>query len=206
MRRACTDGAVTSSTTTDARSASSRAVFVFARNDTHKHTRDERSQALDRTFHANAWGGARHYKFSNGYLRSGRRVPLHALPRAEHADHERRRQHELHTLDPRLAGITRNWVYTTLKKYGWSFKNVSHKQRLKFTSDNIECVCARPFLASRVAAHRPAWHAAQVDEDLRVTLIKNIPLVRIKYLDEASFVSCGEDEDGSRRESKSTTD
>lgn len=143
---------------------------------------------------------------SNGYLRSGRRVPLHALPRAEHADHERRRQHELHTLDPRLAGITRNWVYTTLKKYGWSFKNVSHKQRLKFTSDNTSSAFAR-VLFCRVVAHRPAWHAAQVDEDLRVTLIKNIPLVRIKYLDEASFVSRGESEDGScERESKSTTD
>ena len=40
-----------------------------------------------------------------------------------------------------------------------------------------------------------------------MTLIKNIPLVRIKYLDEASFVSRGESEDGScEREIKSSTD
>lgn len=205
MRRACTNGAVTSSTTTDARSASSRAVFVFARNDTHKHTRDERSQALDRTFHANAWGGARHYKFPTAICEAAEEC-LFTLYLEQNTQTTSDVVNKLHTLDPRLAGITRNWVYTTLKKYGWSFKNVSHKQRLKFTSDNTSSAFAR-VLFCRVVAHRPAWHAAQVDEDLRVTLIKNIPLIRIKYLDEASFVSRGESEDGScERESKSTTD
>lgn len=47
---------------------------------------------------------------------------------------------ELRVAHPLLASLSRDWLSQTLKKYGWSFKNASLKQRLKFTDDNIECV------------------------------------------------------------------
>ena len=43
----------------------------------------------------------------------------------------------LRALGPNFAGIGRFWVYRALEKHGWSFKNVSHKQRLKFTAANL---------------------------------------------------------------------
>lgn len=53
---------------------------------------------------------------------------------------------------PTLAWLwrdARQWVCRTLHKYGWSFKNATHKQRLKYTAENIECVRARRQRAAR---------------------------------------------------------
>ena len=47
------------------------------------------------------------------------------------------------------CGVTRQWVCRTLHQYGWSFKNATHKQRLKYTAENIECVRARRQRAAR---------------------------------------------------------
>jgi hypothetical protein len=44
---------------------------------------------------------------------------------------------ELRALDPVLQVINKTWVYRTLTKHNWTKKNVSFKQQLKFSNENI---------------------------------------------------------------------
>jgi len=68
-------------------------------------------------------------------------------------------------LQAQYPDATHYFVYTTYEKYNWTFKNVSHKQTYKHLHDNLECY----------EAYTP--------------LIKQIPLIHIKYMDEMSIVS-----------------
>lgn len=76
---------------------------------------------------------------------------------------------ELRAANPLFGSLSRDWLSRTLKKYGWSFKKATLKQRLKFTSDNIECVFCALCVSPRAADRATAQMDAHLHESDRAT-------------------------------------
>jgi hypothetical protein len=145
-------------------------------------------QFRDATFHADAWGGARHFTLSD----IDQYIAETAMFAAIEADRDLRTfeiRDLLRSLDDEFAQLSNHFIYRTYKKYHWTFKNKSIKNKLKFTAQNIAYV-SRVDLIALVMCERD-WRAFRRWYGMYCDLIKDVPLNRLKFLDESHFASRG---------------
>lgn len=104
-----------------------------------ENTRDDCcfAQARDPTYKSGAWGGARHLIHDDPAFVPFAEMHLFAILQRDAQTPTQQIVDEMHSLDPVLQVVNKTWIYRTLKKHDWTKKNVSFKQQLKFSIENL---------------------------------------------------------------------
>ena len=94
------------------------------------------SQLRDATFHNGNWGGARHFTLDEIDQYIAETAVFMVL---EHDRNLRTFEYRdlLRSLDDEFANLSNHFIYRTYKKYEFTFKNKSIKNRHKFTPHNV---------------------------------------------------------------------